>query len=240
MGRYYIEDNEFGIVWVHTRVGMRNLRAIVKDGNVLLRVPEGASKKSVHEMIDQYRSELRALCSKYSERKHLYHDGMKINCFGGYSITLGVQHEQPGRVEYGCNGQELYVNIPSESSFENDTVEDIVSKVIKLMVRQRAERVLVPFAEKIAAQLGLKVKKFVMGHGMSKLGHCTRSGEIQLSYYLMFLPEHLIKHVVCHELAHLTYFNHSHEFHLLTDKYDDGNERADIKELKNFKWPVKR
>ncbi len=240
MSRYYIEDKEFGTVLVHTRAGMITLRAVVKDGKVLLRVPEGASEKSLHEMIDRYREELRGLFSKYSERKHLYRDGMEIECFGGYTITIGVQHESPGRVEYGCIGKELYVKIPADSTFESDIVENTVSRIIKLMVRQRAERVIVPFAMSIASKLGVKVKGFVMGYGMNKLGHCTRSGEIQLSHYLMFLPEHLVRHVVCHELAHLSHFDHSPAFHALVDKYSGGSERADIKELKDFKWPVKR
>ena len=240
MGRYYLEDEEFGIVLVHTRAGMRNLRAIVKDGKVLLRVPEGASEKALREMIDRYRNELRGLFSKYSEREHLYHDGMRIDCFGGYSVTIGMQHENPGRVEYGCKGRELYVNIPFNYSFEDNIVEETVSNVIKLVMRRRAEGVLVPFATNIASQLGLHVKRFVIGYGMAKLGHCTSLGEIQLSYYLMFLPEHLIRHVVCHELAHLTHFDHSPGFHALVDEYSNGTERADIRELRNFRWPVKR
>ena len=70
--------------------------------------------------------------------------------------------------------------------------------------------------------------------GRRKLGHCTRRGEIQLSFYLMYLPEELIDYVICHELAHLKYMDHSPLFHALCNRYCGGRELLLRKQLRSF------
>ena len=55
---------------------------------------------------------------------------------------------------------------------------------------------------------------------------------------LLLLPEHLVRYVICHELAHLKHFDHSPAFHALCDSYLGGREREYQAEMKQFRWPV--
>jgi predicted metal-dependent hydrolase len=54
----------------------------------------------------------------------------------------------------------------------------------------------------------------------------------------MFLPEHLIRYIICHELAHLTHMNHSPEFHALCNQYCDGQEKQLEQQLRQFRFPI--
>ncbi len=92
----------------------------------------------------------------------------------------------------------------------------------------------------MAARLGVQPAGWQVGRGLRKLGHCTTQGVIQLSRALMFLPEDLVDLTVCHELAHLTHFDHSPAFHRLLDSYLGGREAELEARLKNFKWPILR
>jgi len=73
---------------------------------------------------------------------------------------------------------------------------------------------------------------------MRKLGHCTSRNVIQLSRNLMFMPEELVRYIICHELAHITHKNHSPQFHALCDKYCSGKEKALERQLRQFRFPI--
>ena len=71
-----------------------------------------------------------------------------------------------------------------------------------------------------------------------KLGHCTTKPVIQLSRNLMFLPEPLVRYIICHELAHLTHMNHSPQFHALCNQYCNGKEKELERQLRQFHFPI--
>ena len=53
-------------------------------------------------------------------------------------------------------------------------------------------------------------------------GSCTAQGHISFNYLLMMAPAHIIDYVIVHELAHLTYMNHStHFWHRVARFYPD-------------------
>ena len=56
----------------------------------------------------------------------------------------------------------------------------------------------------------------------------------------MFLPEDLVDLTVCHELAHLTHFDHSPAFHRLLNSYLGGRKAELEAKMKNFDWPILR
>ena len=54
----------------------------------------------------------------------------------------------------------------------------------------------------------------------SRWGSCNpRSKKINLSLYLLLLPDWCIEHVVVHELAHLLVPNHSERFYAVMDRH---------------------
>lgn len=56
-------------------------------------------------------------------------------------------------------------------------------------------------------------------------GSRSTSGRISLNAPLLFLPPHLLRHVVVHELCHTVHMNHGKRFHELLEKLDPAAER---------------
>lgn len=107
-----------------------------------------------------------------------------------------------------------------------------------------AHKTLPEIAAATAAKLGISPTAWKVTKALHRNGSCTPSGSINLSCTLMLMPLELIQFVVCHELAHLTHFNHSPKFHMLCDDYCRKitalSELQLKSRMKSFRLPIPR
>ncbi len=64
-------------------------------------------------------------------------------------------------------------------------------------------------------------------------GSCSKKGNLNFNYRLLFLPRHLAEYVVVHELCHLIVFNHSKSFWKKVEEVvpDHRVRRAELRAL---------
>jgi predicted metal-dependent hydrolase len=62
------------------------------------------------------------------------------------------------------------------------------------------------------AHYNFKYKKISIKQQRTRWGSCSRQGNLNFNYKLLFLPEQLRDYVIVHELCHLNQFNHSPAF----------------------------
>ena len=231
----YIEDKEFGKIDVELRRGMTSVRFTYQpDGNLLMRAPLGVSVSDLQRMVDANREQLRCLPQPQSVE---FSFGQVIECFG-CRVIIDPQHTHPGYILNRWEGDTLHVCPHENANLDDEAVKRTISKVIGRAMEIKAATVLLPYARRVAEGLSLQPAGFEVGRGMRKLGHCTKGRIIQLSRNLMFLPEPLVRYIICHELAHLTHMNHSPQFHALCDQYCRGQEKALEKQLRQFRFPI--
>jgi hypothetical protein len=231
----YIEDKEFGKIYVELRRGMTSVRFTYQpDGNLLMRGPMGVSVADLQRMVDANREQLRRLPRPDGVT---FQFGQVIECFG-CRVVIEPQHTHPGYILNRWDGDMLHLCPHESADLDDEAVKHTISKVIGRAMEIEADKVLLPFAREVADELGLKPAGFEVGRGMRKLGHCTKGRIIQLSRNLMFLPKPLVRYIICHELAHLTHMNHSPEFHALCNRYCNGQEKALERQLRQFRFPI--
>ena len=231
----YIEDKEFGKIHVELRRGMTSVRfTFHADGNLLMRAPLGISVAEMQRMVDIHREQLRRLPHPQSVS---FRFGQTIECFK-CQVVIESQNRMPGYILNHWEGDTLHLQIHQNADLEDDGIKRTISSVIGRAMDVQAHALLLPFAQQIADELGLRPAGFEVGRGMRKLGHCTAKRIIQLSRNLMFLPETLVRYIICHELAHLTHMNHSPQFHALCNQYCGGKEKELEKQLRNFHFPI--
>ena len=232
----YIEDKEFGKIYVELRRGMTSVRFTYHaDGNLLMRAPLGTTVADLQRMIDANREGLRKLPKPMVPDLHI---GQVIECYKCQAV-IEATNPRPNYVKTEWdNADILHVQIHKSTDLTDVRTKQFVSDMISHAMEYKAQHVLLPFAQKVADELGLKPAGFEVGRGMRKLGHCTAKKVIQLSRNLMFLPEELVRYVICHELAHLTHMNHSPQFHALCNQYIGGKEKELEQQLRQFRFPI--
>ena len=231
----YIEDEEFGIVYVELRRGMTSVRfSYHTDGNLLMRAPLGVKVSDLQRMIDDNRERLRHLPQPQTVS---FRFGQAIECFR-CRVVIEPQHTHAGYILNRWEGDTLHLQPHESADLDDENIKRTISKVISRAMEDRARMTLLPFAHQVANELGLYPAGFEVGRGMRKLGHCTKERVIQLSRNLMFLPEPQVRYIICHELAHLTHMNHSPQFHALCNQYCDGKEKELERQLRQFRFPI--
>lgn len=67
--------------------------------------------------------------------------------------------------------------------------------------------------------MGISYASLKLNSALRRWGSCSKEGNINLTWYLMFAPERAIDYVLVHELAHRRQFNHSKAFWALVEQY---------------------
>lgn len=233
---YYIDDKEFGRVFVNVRSNMRNITMRWKGGSLFVNVPLGASRDAIEKSLDNLRPKLRKSQTKGDVS---YHIGQVIHCYG-FDITIGEQDRLRDRIVFSYSDNNVTASVPQGIDLGDYDTKRWISKALKVVAHEKAATVILPLARSIIERVGVSPKRFEIGRGLRKLGHCTPDKVIQLSGNLVFLNSELIEYIVCHELAHLTHMNHSQQFHALVNTYVMGREKLLERQLKSFPWPLLR
>lgn len=74
-------------------------------------------------------------------------------------------------------------------------------------------------------------KKIFIKNHKTRWGSCSKKGNLNFNYKIIFLPEKLADYIIAHELCHLKEFNHSQKFWNLVDKVIPNYEEV-VGELK--------
>ena len=104
-------------------------------------------------------------------------------------------------------------------------------------LRLRAKQYLPVEMQRLAEQHGFQYRQVKIRKSKTRWGSCSSKGIINLSFYLMLLPSHLIEYILLHELCHTVVMNHSADFWSLLDRHTQGRAKALRKELRQFHIP---
>ncbi|MCE3239241.1 MAG: putative metal-dependent hydrolase [Gammaproteobacteria bacterium] len=95
-------------------------------------------------------------------------------------------------------------------------------RALRQWLKKMAEQYLSQQLSEAAEETGLSFQKLTFRHTTSRWGSCSGRKHISLSCSLLFLPKHLVKHVLLHELCHTRHLNHGAAFWRLLERYDSN------------------
>ena len=103
-------------------------------------------------------------------------------------------------------------------------------ELLTRFVRSEARAFLVPELKKLSSELNLPFTKVFIRAQRKRWGSCSAKGNINLNMKLMFLPYHLARYVLIHELCHTVHLNHSAKYWRLVKMVEPEVEKLE-KEL---------
>lgn len=147
------------------------------------------------------------------------------------SLVGGERDRFLSRSELG----EMQIICPPDADFSNKELQAWLRKVIEEALRRNAKIILPPRLYALSLQHNLSYKSVKINSSSGRWGSCSARGDINLSYFLVLLPKHLIDYVLLHELAHTREMNHGERFWALLDGMTDGKAQLLRSELRKYK-----
>lgn len=225
-----LEDKELGSLFVRVNARARRLTFRTKEDGIYVTVPPGTTLAEVKNAIEQLRSRLKA--AKQKQARPLIDLNFKIDTeFFKLSLTSGQRERFLSRSELG----EMQIICPPDADFSDANLQAWLRKVIEEALRRNAKIILPPRLYMLSTQHSLPYKSVKINSSSGRWGSCSARGNINLSYYLVLLPKHLIDYVLLHELTHTREMNHGERFWALLDKMTGGKAQALRNELKGYR-----
>lgn len=107
---------------------------------------------------------------------------------------------------------------------------------MKVWLKNQAKKDLPALLDEVSNMMQIPYSKVTIRSQKTLWGSCTIDKSINLNYKLLFLPAHLVKHVLIHELSHIIHHNHSDQFWHLVADYDKEwkSNRRELKSADTF------
>lgn len=228
-----IEDSELGCLIVRANPRARSLVFRTKREAVYVSVPPGTTLKEVKQAIENLRGKL--LASRQKMVRQLIDLNYKIEAeFFKLSLVSGEKDRFLANSRLGF----MQIVCPPDADFEEENLQDWLRKVIEESMRRNAKSILPPRLERLSRQHGLSYTSVKINSSQGRWGSCSGRKTINLSYYLVLLPSHLIDYVLLHELCHTREMNHGKRFWALLNQFTEGKALALRGELKKYRTEI--
>ena len=212
-----IEDKELGTLVIRVNARARSLVFRTKNDAIYVSVPPGTTSADVTNAIDQLRVKLRGLKEKVVRplidlNYHIDTEYFKLSLVSGQRDKF-LAHSELGEMRIIC---------PPTADFADENLQVWLRKVIEEALRRNAKIILPPRLYMLSEQHKLPYKSVKINSSRGRWGSCSARKAINLSYFLVLLPKHLIDYVLLHELSHTREMNHGDRFWALLNSMTGG------------------
>lgn len=228
-----IEDKELGTLIIRVNARARSLVFRTKSDAIYVSVPPGTTSAEITNAIDQLRVKLRGLKEKVA--RPLIDLNYQIDTeYFKLSLITGQRDKFLAHSELG----EMRIICPPSADFTDENLQEWLCKVIEEALRRNAKIILPPRLYMLSEQYKIPYRSVKINSSRGRWGSCSARKAINLSYFLVLLPKHLIDYVLLHELSHTREMNHGDGFWKLLNSMTDGRAFELREELKKYKTGI--
>ena len=177
-------------------------------GEVTLRVPLRATDGQIQRFVQEHE----AWILRTKQRKLGTGIALPSEDLNGYTLLI------LGQTYTLCVYEDTRVALDTENKRLYLPKKNTKARFIGWL-KENALRICTQVVERKSVEMGVKVASVSITSARSFWGLCTRDNALRFSYRLLYAPKEVIEYVVVHELAHVTYKNHSSAFWREVEKY---------------------
>jgi predicted metal-dependent hydrolase len=205
-----LHDPELGLIVfkTHPRSTRISIR-LVTDG-IKVTLPSETFYSKALTLIEEHRAKILDHRKKNTSNKHYLID--ESHPLKTHTFTVQVVAADRPQLFFHLAGETLTIEYPGQRDVNSPAVQNPIHKGIIYFLRQDAKKVLPQKTSEWSLKSGLKYKSIKIQASTTRWGSCSSVNNINLSLFLLLLPEHLIDYVIVHELCHTVEHNHSEHF----------------------------
>ncbi len=168
---------------------------------------------------------------KLHESNHIEFD--QSTSFTTRNHSVKIIFEQRSNVGVVVTNTILLIRFPNGIDIHNARMQKFIRQAIEHTWRKEAEMYLPQRLKLLGEQYELKYNNLTIRKTTTRWGSCTAKNDINLSIFLMQLPDDLIDYVLLHELCHTIHKNHGPKFWQLLEELSPG-ARQKSKKIRKF------
>lgn len=228
-----LEDNELGRFLIKENPRARRLTFRAREDAIYVTVPPGTSPQEIRRAIEDLRPRLRA--SRTKQVRPLIDLDFRIDA-DLFKLRI-VSGQRERFLTHSVSG-EMHIVCPPGTDFSNAALQTWFHKAIEAGLKHHAKLILPPRLHELSRKHNLPYRNVKINSSKGRWGSCSAQQTINLSCYLILLPEHLVDYVLLHELSHTREMNHGERFWALLDELTEGKARALREEVRLYRTGI--
>lgn len=233
-----ITDSEFGAIEFVRSERARRIHVRILSQGLRVSLPHRATHDEAMKFIHSVRTKLlqkQALVRKKEETQTtLIHTDSVLHTF-----TFDVKIKPVNRtdIHFGLKDKILTIEFPETADSLSAQMQQYFWNGVNYFLRKDAKGILPRRTKQLADTYGFSFTDVKIQSSKSRWGSCSRAKSINLSFYLLLLPAHLIDYVILHELCHTKEMNHGPNFWIWMDRVTSNKSKEMRRELKKYNMP---
>jgi predicted metal-dependent hydrolase len=225
---YCIEDPDLGHIVIHVNQRAKRVIARKRDGLVHLTVPSYSTETDIRNALHQIKPKLPSLAST---TKKVIDENFTLHAF---SFDVVVVRNNLSKIYLSLKDRILQISVPQTIDLYRDEIQQQLRSLIESGLRHEAKRIFPSYVKKLADLHGFHFSEVKINKSTSRWGSCSSKKSINLSYFCLLLPPHLLDLIVLHELCHTREMNHGDRFWAQLDSVTGNRAKVLTQELKDF------
>lgn len=215
-------DKELGRIVIKRNNRAKRVIARRKHNAVEITVPKRLPKREIIKYLEELKPQILTLPVREIVK---IDEESKIETFT-FDVLITRKSKYNNKVGVILKEGLLAIDVPQHYNIYDEEIQRDIKNLIINALRSEAKKILPEKVAFFAEKYNLKVNKVKINNSKHRWGSCTSKKNINLSLYLMMLPERLIDYVILHELAHTIELNHSRRFWQILDQFCNGKAKT--------------
>ena len=200
---------------IERKASLKNTYINVNTEGVLVRTNDTTPIEEINKMVrnkSAWISKKIAIFKSITVNKNIT-TGSRLYYMGkSYYVKMAI-NESANDISIDFTHSEFYITTPPK--YSDIKLHDAIENFYK----QKAIEKIIPLTKKWAKKMEVSPEHISFRYSKNRWGSCSSTNRISFNYHLVKLSSSLIEYVVIHELAHITFKNHSKNFWKLVYKY---------------------
>ena len=215
-----------GVIRITVNRRARRIIMRAEQDGIRITIPPLATRKDIEKALAEHGDKLKEIQTK---KRRVIDSQYRV---GDGNFCIEIQEYKGTKFMWIDNNSKHTLMCPENTDYGDK--QAWLRKVITNTIHSQARKVLPPRLEALAIEHGFKYNECSVRNSHSRWGSCSGKGNINLSIYLVLLPEELIDYVLLHELCHTVEMNHGEHFWEILDSVCKGNSKRIRARLKKY------